>query len=200
VTAGLGLGLVGVFLARRRDDRLRLAEEQLPAALDLLASALRAGLGVQAALEAAARETPPPLGDELRRLLGEIRLGTPFAQAADALTERLPGREVRALVVALEVQRETGGPLAGVLETVAETLRARARLRGQVQALTAEVRLSALVLGLLPAALLVVLWLLSPGYIRPFVEAPAGQLLLLGAAGLQGLGFLLMRRLGEIDV
>lgn len=196
----LGVGLGVGWQARRRAAEQRQLEEALPLALERLASALRAGMSLQTALHELARETPPPLGTELHRLLGEVRLGTPLARAIETLARRVPGREIRMLAVALEVQQETGGPLADVLETVAETLRARARLRGQVQALTAEVRLSALVLGVLPAVLLGVLFVLSPAYMQPFLQSATGQWLLLGAGVLQGVGFVLMRRLGTIDV
>jgi tight adherence protein B len=201
----VGLGLLGLllpalFVRHRQRLRLRRSEEQLLDALSLMANALRSGASTLQAFDLVARELGPPLGEEFGRMVAEIGLGVPFDEVVQALARRLPSEDLGLVVVAMQIQRQTGGNLAEIMEKTAQTIRERQRIMRQVQALTAEQRLSALVVGLLPAGVLGVLLVLSPDYHRPFLAQPLGRLLLGLAFGCQVAGFLVLRRLGRIEV
>jgi len=137
------------FIGSREKRRF---ESQLPDTLTLLSTSLRAGYSLLQAIEAVAQEAPNPTAREFGRAIAEARLGIPVSQALDGITQRTQSEDFRWAVMAIEIQREVGGNLAEVLQTVADTMMARNRLKGEIRALTAEGRISAWVLGSLPFA------------------------------------------------
>jgi tight adherence protein B len=223
-------GLVPTVLLRRslnrRSDRLR---EQLPDVLTIMASSLRAGHSFLQALDTVAREIPAPANAEFQRLVAEIRLGRPSEDALEALADRVGSEEfrrsfeeqkfglplkdsllnlmeridlvdVRIFVTALLVQREVGGNLAEILDNVADTLRERATMRRQIKVLTAEGRLSAWVLALMPFALALYMFAVNREYISLLFTSQVG-LIMVGVGGvLLVLGILWMRKIVDIDV
>jgi tight adherence protein B len=175
-------------------------ETQLPAALDAIVNSLKAGYSFPAALEFASGEVPAPLGPELARVRDEQRLGVEARPALLALAERVGTSDVRMFVTAVLVQRETGGNLAELLDDLARLVRDRAAFRGRVAALTAEPRMSALVLACLPVFLFFALLAMNPDYMRPMLALPLGRLLLGAAAALTLGGYLVMRKLGDVQL
>ena len=185
------------FLAGQRKKKF---QSQLPDMLQLMAGSLRAGYSLLQGVEAVAQEIDEPMGGELRRVLAEARLGRVLEDALDEMAERLKSRDFAWAVMAIRIQREVGGNLAELLSTVAETMIARERLRREVRALTAEGRISAIILGLLPIGLGVVMYGMNRDYINVLLHDSFGQVLLIGAGLLAGVGFYWMKKTIEIDI
>ena len=174
--------------------------KQLPTALQLLASSLRAGYSLLQGCESVAHEIGGPFGAELKRVMVEARLGRPLEDALELAAERVDSPDFRWVVMAINIQREVGGNLAELLDTVAETMRARARLKGEVKALTAEGRASAMMLGIMPPALGGAMAMLSPGYLDPLFHQTTGKIML-GVAGTGVLiGFFWMQKIIKVDL
>src|SRR5690606_25055063 len=148
-----------------------------------------AGYSLMQGVEAVSREVSEPMGKELRRVVTEARLGRPLEESMEASAERMESDDFAWAVMAVRIQREVGGNLAELLVTVADTMTQRERLRRDVSALTAEGRVSAFVLGLLPVGLGVALYAMNPEYIGVLFEEQVGQMLLIGAVLLAGVGF-----------
>jgi len=181
----------------RRSEKMR---EQLPDVLTIMASSLRAGHSFLQALDTTAREIQAPADVEFQRLVAEIRLGRPAEDALEALADRVGSPDFRWAVLAVNIQREVGGNLAEILDNVSDTLRERAMMRRQIRVLTAEGRLSAWVLAILPFALALYMFAVNPKYISLLFTTQIG-LFMLGVGGvLLVLGILWMRKIVDIDV
>ena len=137
---------------------------QLPDMLTLMASTLKAGYSLMQGVEAVSQEVQDPMGKELRRIVVEARLGRPLEEAMDDAANRMDSLDFSWAVMAITIQREVGGNLAELLMTVAETMVERERLRRDVKSLTAEGRMSAIVLGMLPPGLGLVMYSMNPEY------------------------------------
>jgi tight adherence protein B len=181
----------------KRAEHLR---EQLPDVLSIMAASLRAGHSFLQSLDTVAKEIAQPAAAEFQRVVAEIRLGRPAEDALEALAERVGSADFKWAVLAVNIQREVGGNLAEILDTVADTLRERAMLRRQVRVLTAEGRLSAWVLALLPIAIGLYMAAVNPSYIGLLVTTTIGLVMLGTAIVLMVLGILWMRKIVNIDV
>lgn len=160
-------------------------EEQLPQILNMIAGSLRAGWGLLQAVDMVVQETMPPAADEFRRVQTEARLGLPVEDALQSMADRVGSEDFSWAVSAIAIQREVGGNLAQVLDVVAATIRDRAALRRHVSALTAEGRISAIILLALPFVEAVFLSVVNPTYMRPMFTEPLGWAIL-------GVGLLLL--------
>jgi tight adherence protein B len=171
--------LLAVFLINYAGTReKRKFENQLPDTLTLMSTSLRAGYSLLQATEAVSSEAPNPTAREFQRAIAEARLGRTVTQALEGVTERTQSKDFEWAVMAIEIQREVGGNLAEVLQTVGDTMRARNRLKGEIRALTAEGRISAIVLGALPFLLFIFLWFSNRDYLQPLIENTFGQMAL----------------------
>ena len=197
IIAGIAPVALLQFLAGQRRRKF---QTQLPDMLQLMAGSLRAGYSLMQGVEAVAQEIDDPMGRELRRVLAEARLGRVLEDSLEDMAERLGSRDFGWAVMAIRIQREVGGNLAELLSTVAETMIARERLRREVRALTAEGRISAIILGLLPVGLGAVMYSINRDYINVLLHDGFGQTLLIGAALLAGAGFYWMKKTIEIDI
>lgn len=202
---GLVLGAAGwvvprVVLAQRVAARKRKFLAQLPDTLQLLAGSLKAGYGILQGIDTIVKEVAEPTSSEFQRVLVEARLGLALEDSLGAMAERLDSDDFRWVVVAVNIQRRVGGNLAELLETVSETLREREQVRRQIDVLSAEGRLSAVILTILPFAIGGYLAIINPSYIGQLFSHSVGQIMLLGAAILMIAGVLWMRRLIAIDV
>lgn len=199
LTAGFALGaptVVSVLAGRRR--RAFLA--QLPDALQLLSSSLQAGYSLLQGIEAVSSEVAEPMGRELRRVVVEARLGRPVEDSLGEVAERMDSPDFAWAVLAIGIQREVGGNLAELLMTVATTIIERDRLRRDVSSLTAEGRMSAIVLGLLPVVLGGAMWVMNRDYIALLFTERVGNVALGGAVVLAVVGFYWMKKTVEIEV
>lgn len=173
---------------------------QLPDTLQLLASSLRAGYSLLQGLDAVAQEVSDPTGRELRRVVLETRLGRDMELALEDLATRMQSRDFDWVVMAIRIQREVGGNLAELLTSVADTMISRERLRREVSALTAEGRLSAIIVGALPLVIGVIIAVINPGYMNILFTNGLGKLMILAATVLTLAGFVWMKKTIEIDV
>ncbi len=188
------------WIAGRRRRRLAAFERQLPDTLALLAGSLRAGFSFMQGLEAVAQEIGPPMRRELQRVFTEARLGRPPEDALADAAARMGSKDLMWTVMAIKIQREVGGNLATLLDTVADTMQKRERIRREVRALTAEGRFSAVILSLAPPAVGVGLYLLQPSYIKTLFDHAVGLGALVGAVVLAIAGFFWLRRIIYIEV
>lgn len=205
IVFGLVLGVAGFFvpavwLGMVRQRRSMLIEKQLIDFAPMLASGLRSGFAFQQAVELATRQTEPPLADEIKLFLNDANLGSTVEAALEDLSERVNSADLDMIVTAVLVQRSSGGNLAEVLDQAAETLRERERIRGDLRTLTAQHRLTGIVLSLYPTAVGLVLLALMPSMWLILFTELAGQIMLGIAVGLQLLGFLLLRRLMQLEI
>jgi tight adherence protein B len=175
VGAACGILLPHLYLQKRRRKRLEAFITQLPGALDMLTSSLHAGHSLTYALDVAIEELQDPIAAEFRTVLEEIRLGLSAKEAFEGLQRRVPVAELNFFVLAIVLTREVGGNLSEVLLTLAGTLRERRKLQGQVRALTAQGRASAILLCAIPPGVAFAANLLRPGFIDPLFYHPAGQ-------------------------
>jgi tight adherence protein B len=193
----LGPSLAHRWLRRRRERQL---VRQLPDALDALAGALRAGLGLGQAIDALAEQQPAPTRHEYALLLRKQRLGMTMDQALEELAARTPRQEFVLFVTAVRMAREVGGNLAETLDRLADTLRRKLAMEERIDALTSQGRLQGWVVGTLPLLLLWVLHLLEPETMRSLYTTPQGWGALVLLAVLLTVGALLIRRIVRIDV
>ncbi len=190
---------VQATLAWRRQHRAGQLEQQLPDALSLIGRSMQAGHAFSSALQIAAEESPSPMGSELRAVFSEIQYGESANEALGRWAERVAGQDVRIFVIAVRIQSETGGNLAELLHQTAALIRERQKLRGAVRVLSAEGRISAVVLTLLPFVLAGLLTTLNPSFMSQLWTDPLGQRLLLMALALMVLGTLWMWQMARVQ-
>jgi tight adherence protein B len=195
-----GASVPVMFNNRKRRKSLAALEELFPEALDCLARSLRAGNALSVALELLCGETNEPLKAEIQKITRELTLGARLEDAINGLIVRVPLVEVRFFVSAVLLQRETGGNLSEVIAKLAESLRERFKLRGQVKAASGQGRITAAVLTALPVVTLVLLNFISPAYLHGLTEDPLGRNLLAAAVVFQVIGYLVMKRIINIEV
>jgi tight adherence protein B len=185
------------FLADRRRKQF---DSLLPDTLQLLASTLRAGYSLMQGVEAVSQEVSEPVGRELRRVVTEARLGRPLEESLEGVAARMESGDFAWAVMAIRIQREVGGNLAELLVTVADTMTERERLRRDVNALTAEGRVSAVVLGVLPFGIGMFILGSNPDYLDPLFDETVGNFLLGGAVVAMLAGFYWMKKTIEIEI
>lgn len=173
---------------------------QLPDALITLAGSLRAGRSLGQAMEALAREAPDPMGRELRKVVAEVRLGRPLHDTLADAADRIDSPDFKWAVLAMQIQAEVGGNLAELLDQVANTMRERTRMRGEVKALTAEGRASALMLVIMVPALGAAMAAMNWAYMEPMFTTGTGKVMLGISAVMIGGGYLWMSRMVKIEV
>ena len=188
------------WLGRKRTQRLRLFERQIPEALDLMGRALRAGHAFPTGVKMVGDEMPEPIAKDFRILYDETNFGMSQNEALMRLADRVPIDDLRYFVIAVLIQRESGGNLAEILGNIGFIIRERLKLFDKVKALSAEGRLSAWILALLPFVVIGVLSVLSPTFIKIFWTDPAAEKLAGFCLGLMVLGILWMRKIVRIHV
>ncbi len=196
----LGLLIPPGFVRFQAGRRTKKFMGQLPDTLQLLSSTLKAGYSFMQGVEAVSHEIEDPMGGELRRIVTEAQLGRPLEDAMDASAERMESDDFAWAVMAVKIQREVGGNLSELLLTVAETMTERERLRRDVAALTAEGKMSAIVLGVLPILLGGAMWALNPEYINTLFSDSLGQILLGSSIVAALAGFAWMKKIISIEI
>ena len=198
--AGMGAAALPLlYLRRQHRQRLKLLSEQLPYLIDLLKSALESGHTMLRALRMASQNLPEPLSIELRLIVEQVQLGMALPLAFEAMHQRAPIEELGFLVAAVRVQSDIGNSLAEVLQHVSEGMRNRQRAEQQLRALTAQSRVSATIVTLLPFIVLTALTLINPSYSAPLFYNEAGKMMLKTAVVLDLMAFFVMRRIGRVN-
>lgn len=200
-------GIIGFFAPRfyvKRQQRVRLNKfnDQLGDMLNLMVNGLRAGYSTMQAMEAVSRELPVPISDEFHRVVQEMQIGIPMEKALDNLLRRIPSDDLDFVVTAINVQREVGGNLSEILDTISFTIRERVRIKGEIRVLTATVRTSATVLSLIPVFLTIALWFVSPEYLMSFFDRGpfCGWLAVVTVVGMIVSGYMVMMKIADIEV
>ncbi|MFL6186323.1 MAG: type II secretion system F family protein, partial [Actinomycetes bacterium] len=189
-----------VYLGFKRKRRRKAFNSSLPETLQLMSGSLSAGLSLAQSVDTVVREGTEPISSEFKRVLVETRLGVSLEDALEGVAERYESKDFHWVVMAINIQRQVGGNLAELLDTVAATMREREYMRRQVAALAAEGKLSAWVLGGLPPAFMLYLLVAKRDYVMPMFTEPMGWLMLGGAACLLGVGGFWMSRLIKVEV
>jgi len=189
-----------LWVLYKRKSRLKKFAAQLPDALELIARALRAGHSLGAGFDLVAQEMSEPINIEFRRTFEEQNLGVSLEESLESLTERVPNLDLKFFATAIILQRQTGGDLAEILDKIGRLIRERFAIRGQVQALTGEGRLSGIVLMALPPLLFVTVYYLNPEYIMVLFTDELGKKMLVSTIVVQLLGALVIRKIVNIKV
>jgi len=196
----LGLKFPGLLVDMKKKKISDAITGQLPEALTIITNGLRAGFSFPQALSVVCREMDPPLENEFSRVLSENRMGKPMAESLSDLSERTDNDDLRLMITALLINRQVGGNLAEVLDNISHTIRERVRIKGEIQTLTAEGRISAVILSLLPLSVAGIILVINPGYVATLVQDPLGIIMLVLAAMLQVIGVFVIRSMVNVEV
>jgi tight adherence protein B len=221
LTFGVGGGLVGLFLVNwyvapvffaisgvlpyifvvfKKNGRMKRLQSQLPDAMELVARALRAGHSLAAGMHVVAEEMPDPISKEFRRIYDEQNMGIAIEDSLKAMCERIPNLDLKFFSTSVAIQRQTGGDLAEILDRIGYVIRERFKILGQVKALTAEGRLSGIVLIALPIGLFLMMLVMKPDYIELLWKDPTGIKMSIGAIVLMIIGAYAIQKIIDIKV
>jgi len=189
-----------IWLSRRLKARERKFGELLGEAVQMIASSLRAGYSMMQALETVSREMAPPISDEFHRVTMEVGVGIAVEEALNHLVQRVKSSDLELMTVAMNVQREVGGNLAEILDTISATIRERQELQGEVRTLTAQGRISAYIITALPVVLAGALYLLNPKYISTLWTTNIGLVMLFVALAMIVVGFFVTRKVASVEI
>ncbi|MEW5939937.1 MAG: type II secretion system F family protein [Chloroflexota bacterium] len=191
-----------LYVRSQQSRRLLRFNEQLSDMLNLMVNGLRAGYSTMQAMEAVSKELPTPISDEFRRVVQEMQLGVTMQTALDNLYRRIPSDDLDFVITAINVQREVGGNLSEILDTISFTIRERVRIKGEIRVLTAQVRTSGTAMALIPIFLAIFLWFMNRDYMMSFFDK--GPLCGFGALACAGAliisGYFIMMRIADIEV
>ncbi|MBP7964336.1 MAG: type II secretion system F family protein [Caldilineaceae bacterium] len=187
-----------IWLRRRQDQRLVRFQDQLPDVLSLLVSSLRSGYGMNQALKLVTQEMPSPSKEEYGRVAQELAYGYSLRESLDRLVERTGSQDLELVVTAIKVQHEVGGNLGEILDTIAETVRERVRIIGEIKVMTSSQMMTGYLLGGMPIAVGLFISLINPGYMTPVFSFP-WMIIPIGALISIGLGLLVMRKMIKTD-
>jgi tight adherence protein B len=203
---GLGWWVPRFYVNRRKSKRLQAFNDHLADTITLVANALRAGASFLQAIELVVRETQPPISTEFNRVIREVNLGLPFEQALNNMVRRVRSEDLELLTTAITIQHQVGGNLAEILDSIAFTIRERIRIIGEIRVLTAQQRMSGYVVAGLPIFLVLILTVIAPTFMEPMFGdptvfgIPVGVIILILGGIMMGVGFLLIRRIVDIEV
>lgn len=197
---GVGYMLPAFYIRMRIGRQIQKFNDQLDGMLTMVSASLRAGFGLMQALDLAAEQLQPPMSTELRRLQRDTRMGASIEEALENLRERVGSYDLDVIVTAILIQRSVGSNLSEVMEKVAHTIRERVRIKGEINTLTAQKRLSGWIIGLMPAAFVVMMLAINFEYMSLLFTDPMGRLLLILAVALDIAGILVIRRIVTVDI
>lgn len=201
LVASIAASMLPFLLVRMaRTRRLAAFNAQIGDALAIMANSLRSGFSFLQSMDMVRRELPDPIRKEFSRAFREINLGTPVEEALQNLVSRVNSEDMELVVTAVLIQRQVGGNLAEILDNIGNTIRERIRIKGEIKTITAQGRISGLIIGLLPIILAAVMFILNPEYIMTLFTSEIGKLLLLAAIFGELLGILLIKKIVNIEV
>jgi tight adherence protein B len=202
IGAVVGFFIPRFYVKRQQTVRLNKFNDQLSDMLNLMVNGLRAGYSTMQAMEAVSRELPVPISDEFHRVVQEIQIGITMEKSLENLLRRIPSDDLDFVITAINVQREVGGNLSEILDTISFTIRERVRIKGEIRVMTAQVRTSGTVLSLIPVFLTAALWFISPEYIGSFFDrGPICGALAVGTVVIMiASGYFVMMKIADIEV
>lgn len=200
MSSGIGFFLPKIMIMRSRDKRKRALSDQLPEFLNILSNALRAGLSFNQALATAGDEMRDPIRWEFQKVLRDYTLGRPLDEALNDLARRTGDEDMEMFVSAIIIQRQVGGNISEILDMIANTIRERVKLKGEVRTLSAQNRMSAIIIGSLPIGIAMVLSVLNPEYLKPLFTETLGQIMAGGAMMMILIGAFLLKEITTLEV
>ncbi len=203
IGAVIGFLIPGFYVRSAQNKRLRRFDDQLADMLNLVVNGLRAGYSTMQALETVAKELPPPVSDEFRRVVQEMQLGITMERALDNLFRRIPSNDLDLVITAMNVQREVGGNLAEILDTISHTIRERVRIKGEIRVMVSQVTTSGKLLSVLPLVLALALYFLNRSYMMNFFNKDTRWLgipALILAAVIIVIGYYSMQKIADIEI
>jgi len=183
--------------AWKRQQRLN---DQIIEGLEVLSNSLKSGFSIFQGLNLLSEEMPPPISEEFRLVIQEMKLGLSLESALKNLSKRVKSEELNIVITAIEISQETGGSLSEALTRVAYTIRERKKIIEKTKALTSQARMQALIVGLLPVLLITVIFLIDPQFIMPLFLTPPGWIMLGIAAGMEIAGIIVIRRITRMEI
>jgi tight adherence protein B len=197
----IGFALPIIYVRSQQGRRLAKFNNQLSDMLNLMVNGLRAGYSTMQAMEAVSKELPAPINEEFRRVVQEMQLGVPMDKALDNLMRRIPSEDLDFVITAINVQREVGGPLAEILDTIAFTIRERVRIKGEIRVMTAQVTMSGRILSGVPFAVFILIWIINQEYMMEFFNNPLCGGIAIGVGVVMiGIGYAIMMKIADIEV
>ena len=200
VAGGVGYMLPAFYVRGRIGQQVRKFNDQLEDMLTMVSNSLRAGFGLLQAFDLAAEQAQPPMSTELNRLLRDTRMGASVEEALHNMGERVGSYDLDVVITAILIQRSVGSNLSEVLDKVAHTIRERARIKGEINTLTAQKRLSGFVVGLMPVAFVLLMLVISFEYMSVLFTDPLGRLLLIVAVALDIIGVAVIKRIVSVEI
>jgi tight adherence protein B len=194
----MGALLAPILLQQAKRKRMALFNSQLSDSLSIMGNCLKAGFSLHQSIESIAREMPDPVSKEFSRTLREIQLGVAMEKALGNMAERIKNDDLELIVSAILIQRQTGGNLSEILETISNTIKERIKIKKDVRVLTANARTSGLIVGMLPVFILGLLMLINPEYVSLFFTTRAGITMLIIAVILETIGFLIVKKIVSV--
>ena len=195
-----GFFLPRIYLSTLKNKRLKAFNDQLSDALNLMVNSLRAGYSTMQAMEVISNEMPAPISEEFGRVVLELQLGVTFDDAMTNLLRRMPSADMDLVITAMSVQREVGGNLAEVLDSISFTIRERVRIKGEIRVLTSQQRYTAYLIGFLPVGLGLILYAINKDYMGLMFSELCGWIQLAVAVTIVTIGFLVIRKIVAIEV
>ena len=202
IPVGIVAAFIGprLYLGIRKNARLKAFDDQLGDALNLIVNSLRAGYSTSQALETISQEMPSPIADEFGRVVLELQLGVPFDTAMSNLLRRMPSPDMDLVITAMSVQREVGGNLAEVLDAITFTIRERVRIKGEIKVLTAQGRITGVLITGLPFILGGVIYMINPEFMGGMIEDPCGWIMIGIALFLLVIGYISVSKITNIEI
>ncbi|UUM11759.1 type II secretion system F family protein [Clostridiaceae bacterium HFYG-1003] len=198
--AVLGFYLPKLYISSSQEKRKKQLNNQLPEFLNILSNALRAGLSFNQAIATAGDEMADPIRWEFQKVMRDNSLGRPMEEALQELSVRTGDEDIDMLVSAIIIQRQVGGNMSEVLDMIANTIRERVKLKGEIRTMSAQNKMSAIIIGVLPIAIGGILSILNPGYITPLFTEPLGQVLIIGAGFMMIMGVIFLKKITTLEV
>ncbi len=196
----LGFKIPGMYVKNIKKSRAKKLNSQLPEALSILANGLRAGLSFNQAIMIAGKEMDAPIAEDLNKIVHENVLGKEMEEALKDFAERTADDDVEILVTAVLIQRQVGGNLSEILDTISNTIRERVKLKGDIRTMTAQAKLSAVIIGLIPPMIFIILYLLNKDFMMPLFTTLIGQIMIIVAVTMQAIGIFLLVKTLDLKV
>lgn len=196
----LGIFIPPMVVNLNRHKRLKRFDQQLGESLSIMSNALRAGFSFMQAMEMVSREMPNPIAKEFSRSYREMNLGTPLEESLRNMVKRVDSNDLDLLITAVLIQRQVGGNLAEILDNISNTIRERIRIQGEIRTLTAQGRITGLIIGLIPLALVLFLMAINPSYMSPLLHSKVGWAMIMTGLFSEAVGIMLINKIITIDI
>lgn len=194
----LGLMIPPIIVGNARKKRASFFDKQLGEALLIMSNSLRAGYTFQQSMESISRDMQPPLSDEFKIVIREIDMGASMETALNHMVERTKNDDVKILVSAVLISSQVGANLADVLDNISGTIKGRLEMKEQIKVLTAQGKMSGMIVGALPIVLFLVLMIINPSYIGSFIASPTGIAMLMFGLVMEVIGFIVINRMVDL--